>query len=148
MASHGFLNWPLDGTSKTMESFVWMQCDHQLRTPMAGPDGSSTHRTCNVIIRCYWNHYNDVIMSTMTSQITSHTIVFSTVYLGGDQRNHQSSASLAIVREIHRSPVISMLIWPVTRKMFPFDDVIMPMRTSQSNTEISLQEIGVEHAMC
>ena len=43
-------------------------------------------------------HYNDVIMSTITSQITSLTIVYSTVYSGADQRKHQSSASLAFVR--------------------------------------------------
>ena len=38
---------------------------------------------------------------------------------------HQSSASLAFVRGIHRSPVNSPHNWPVTRKMFPFHDVIM-----------------------
>ena len=48
------------------------------------------------------------------------------VYSGTDQRKHQSSASLAFVREIHRWPVISPHKGPVTRKMFPFDDVIMP----------------------
>ena len=37
----------------------------------------------------------------------------------------QSSASLAFVRGIHRWPVNSPYKWPVTRKMFPFDDVIM-----------------------
>ena len=41
-------------------------------------------------------HYNDVIMSTIASQITSLTIVYSTVYSDADQRKHQSSASLAI----------------------------------------------------
>ena len=40
------------------------------------------------------SHYNDVIMSEMASQITSFTIVYSTVYSGVDQRKHQSSASL------------------------------------------------------
>ena len=35
------------------------------------------------------------------------------------------SASLAFVRGIHRWPVNSPQKWPVTRKMFPFDDVIM-----------------------
>ena len=40
-------------------------------------------------------------------------------------RKHQSSASLAFVREIHRGPVNFPHKWPVTRKMFPFDDVIM-----------------------
>ena len=34
-------------------------------------------------------------MSTMASQITSLMIVYSTVYSGADQRNHQSSASMA-----------------------------------------------------
>ena len=64
-------------------------------------------------------------MGTMASQITSLTIVYSTVYSGADQRKHQSSASLAFVRGIHRGPVNSPPKWPVTRKMFPFDDVIM-----------------------
>ena len=41
------------------------------------------------------------------------------------QRKHQSSASLAFVRGIHRRPVNSPHKWPVTWKMFPFDDVIM-----------------------
>ena len=64
-------------------------------------------------------------MGTMTSQITSVTIVSSTVYLGADQRKHRSFASLAFVRGIHRWPVNSPHKWPVTRKMFPFDDVLM-----------------------
>ena len=66
----------------------------------------------------YW-HHNDATMSGMASQITSLTIVYSTVYLGADQRRHQSSASLAFVRGIHRRPVNSPNKWPVTRKMFP-----------------------------
>ena len=41
------------------------------------------------------------------------------------QRKHRSSASLAVVRRIHRWLVNSPHKWPVTRKMFPFDDVIM-----------------------
>ena len=49
------------------------------------------------------HHYNDVIMGVMASQITSLTIVYSIVYSGSDQRKHQSSASLAFVRE--NSPV-------------------------------------------
>ena len=70
-------------------------------------------------------YYNDVIMGTIASQITSLTIVYSTVYSDGDQRKHQSSVSLAFVRGIHRGPVNSPHKWPVTRKIFPFDDVIM-----------------------
>ena len=61
-----------------------------------------------------WTHCSDVIMDTMASQITSLTIVYLTFYSGANQRKHQSSASL-----------VSPHKWPVTRKMFPFDDVIM-----------------------
>ena len=64
-------------------------------------------------------------MSAMASQITSLAIVYSTVYAGAYQRKHKSSASLAFVRGNHRSPVNSPHKGPVTRKMFPFDDVIM-----------------------
>ena len=70
-------------------------------------------------------HYDDVIMSTIASQITSLTIVYSTIYSGADQSKDQSSASLAFVWGIHRGPVNSPHKCPVTRKMFPFDDVIM-----------------------
>ena len=71
------------------------------------------------------DHYNDVIMGAIASQITRLTIVYSIVYSDADQRKHQSSASLAFVWGIHRGPVNSPHKWPVMRKMFPFDDVIM-----------------------
>ena len=74
---------------------------------------------------CNPSHYDDVTMDAIASQITSLTIVYSTVYSGADQSRHQSSASLAFVWGIHRGPVNSPHKWPVTRKMFPFDDVIM-----------------------
>ena len=64
-------------------------------------------------------------MGAIASQITSLTIVYSTVDSDADQRKHQSSASLAFMRGIHQGPVNSQHKWPVTRKMFPFDDVIM-----------------------
>ena len=64
-------------------------------------------------------------MGAMASQITSLTIVYSIVYSGADQTEHQRSASLAFVRGIHRRPVNSPHKGPVTLKMFPFDDVIM-----------------------
>ena len=70
-------------------------------------------------------HYTNVIMCAMASQITSLSIVYSTVYTGADQRKHQSSASLVFVWRIHRWPVNSPHKWPVTRKMLPFDDVIV-----------------------
>ena len=66
------------------------------------------------------HHYNDVILSAMASQITSLMIVYSTAYTGADERKHQSSASLAFVRGIHRWPVNSPHKWPAMRKIFPF----------------------------
>ena len=42
-------------------------------------------------------------MSAMASQITGVSIVYSTVYCGADQREHQSAASLALSAE--NSPV-------------------------------------------
>ena len=81
------------------------------------------------VSRIFWvNHYNEVIMSAMASQITSLTIVYSIVYSGADQRKHQSSASLAFVRGIHWWPVNSPHKEPITRKMFPFGDVIVHCR--------------------
>ena len=77
-------------------------------------------------------HCNEIIMDTIASQITSLTIVYSTVYSDADQRKHQSSTSMAFVRGIHRGPVNSAQKWPVTRKMFPFDDVIMYISTNQN----------------
>ena len=76
----------------------------------------------------YYNlyfHYCDVIMSMMASQISGVSIVYSTVCLDADQIKHQSPASLAFVRGIHQWPVNSLHKGPVTRKMFPFDDIIM-----------------------
>ena len=98
-------------------------------------------------------HNRDVIMSAIASQITSVSIVNSTVYSGADQRKHQSSTSLAFVRGIYR--------WPVTRKIFSFDNVIMERkvvmrlraagclsadtRLAHSQWETSLQSNTVPH---
>ena len=70
-------------------------------------------------------HYSDVIMGAMASQMTSLTIIYWTVYSSADQRKHRSSVSLPFVQGIHRWPVNSPHKRPVTRKRFPFDDVIM-----------------------
>ena len=78
-----------------------------------------------VIIMWLCIHYGDIIMGMIASQITSLTIVYSTFYSDADQRKHQRSMSLAFVWGIHRGPVNSPHKWPMTQKMFPFDDVIM-----------------------
>ena len=64
-------------------------------------------------------------MSAWASEITGVFIVCLTVCSGADQWKHQSYASLAFVRGIHRWPLDSPHKGPVTRKMFSFDDVIM-----------------------
>ena len=53
----------------------------------------------SVIMRNIY-HYNDVVMRAIASQITSLTIVYSTVYSDEDRRKHQSSVSLVIFKSI------------------------------------------------
>ena len=62
----------------------------------------------------------------MASQITSLTIVYSTVYSDADQRKHQSSASLAFVREI--LPVTGEFPAQMASnaEMFPISIIAMP----------------------
>ena len=70
-------------------------------------------------------HYSDIIMSAIAPQITVVSIFCSTVCSGTDQRKQPSSASLAFVRGIRQWPMDSTHKGPVSRKMFPLDDVIM-----------------------
>ena len=70
-------------------------------------------------------HYNDVIMSIIASRVTGISIVCSTVCSCADQRKHHSSNSMAFARRIQRWAVDSPHKWPLTRKIVPFDDVII-----------------------
>ena len=81
----------------------------------------------------------------MASQITSVSIVCS-VCSGAVQRKHQSSVSLAFMRGIQRWPVDSPHKDPVTRKIFPFDDVIMNFFPSYHKTYPILYAWG--YAFC
>ena len=97
---------------------------------MLHPDRRILSHHCTEL-HTYWvmfSHYDDVRMGAIASQITSLTIVYWSVYSGAYQSKHQSSASLAFVWGIHRGPVNSPHKWPVTRRMFPFDDVIIKNR--------------------
>ena len=72
-----------------------------------------------------FNHYRDVIMGAMTSQIISHLeCLFSRLFRRRSEKTSKVRAT-GLVREIHRWLVNSPHKWPVTRKMFLFDDVIM-----------------------
>ena len=73
-------------------------CDHRDKHN----DDSNETNHMKSLAQDFVNHYDDVIMSAIASQITSLTVVYSTVYWGADQRKHQSSALLAFVWGIHR----------------------------------------------
>ena len=112
----------------TINSWQWHDESNHFRShnQQACMDDLISLHTDKIVTR--WSlfmHYSDIIMGAMASQITSLAIVKSTLYLGVDQRKHQSFASLKFVRVIHRSPVNSPHEGPARRKMFPFDDVIM-----------------------
>ena len=63
-------------------------------------------------------------MTTMASQITSLTVVYSIVYSGADQKTSKLRIT-GLCAGNSPGPVNSRHKGPVTRKMFPFDDVIM-----------------------
>ena len=109
----------------TNEYHCWIPC--QIVAESNRVSENSVFTVNHTSLYFFHTHYCDVVMGVIASQITSLAIVYSTVYSDVDQRKHQSSASLAFVRGIHRWPVNSPHKWPVTRKMFPFDDVIMYM---------------------
>ena len=87
-------------------------------------------------------------MDAMESQITGWAKIYSTIGSDADQRIHQSSSSLAFgagnspvtdefpAQKVCNADYVSICKRPVTRKMFPFDDVIMTLWKSscQENT--------------
>ena len=89
----------------------------------------------NCSCQTFWNITVTSQMSVMASQITRVSIVYSTVCSGAHQRNQKS---WPLRREFPSWPVNSPHKGPVTRKMFPFDDVIMICTEPGSNTDISL----------
>ena len=112
-----------DGVQSSMGSVCWIQMILSIYSIWILAGNNWNIRRDGV--RKQRDHYNDVTMSEIASQITSLTIVYSILHSDADQRKHQSSASLAFVWGSHRGTVNSPHKWPVTRKMFPFDDVIM-----------------------
>ena len=66
-------------------------------------------------------------MGPMASQITSISIVYSTVYSGADQRKHQSSAPLAFVRGILPGTGEFPAQMASNAENIPFNDIIMSL---------------------
>ena len=105
----------------TYELFLYQNCWEIFKHSAGGWLGELL---CWWVIWHLW-HSCDVITSALVSKITSVSILGSTACSGVDQRKHISSASLSLVRKIQRWPVNSPHKGPVTRKIFPLDDVIM-----------------------
>ena len=97
----------------------WVYC-HIFQGCFNGPEAVEEVTQCR---------YSDVIMGTVASQITILMNVYSSVNSGA-YKKHQSSASLSFVWGIDRWPVNSPHKWPVTRKLFPSDDVITTCKVS------------------
>ena len=77
--------------------------------------------------------YNDVKLGAMASQITSLTIVYSTVY---SRRRSKKTSNLRVTGLCAGNSPVSIEFphkWPVTPKMFPFDDIIMVLTTSDTS---------------
>ena len=113
-----------------LSEFLWHSCDSYFTASAAGTILFNEFKYLSgvselTIQSSCQSHYNDVIMSAVTSQITSIFIVCSAVPSGADQRNFQSSVSLVIVQGIDRWLVNSPRKRPVTWKMCPFDEVII-----------------------
>ena len=83
-------------------------------------------------------HYTDVIMSMIASQITSLAVVYSMVYSGADQRKTSKLRVTGLCAGNSPGPVKSPHKGPVTRKMFPFDDVIMYVRFCAAPLQLTL----------
>ena len=86
----------------------------------------------NIGMFSHTEHYNGAIVGEMASQIANFTIVCSTVYSDADERKYQTRRHW-LLRAIHRWPVNSPHKGQVTRKLFPFDDVIMICLIQTSN---------------
>ena len=90
--------------SISWQSMIWRWRQARYRQPFHWPNdfvylSQVIQPTSYRNQRCKIFHYSDVIMGAIASQITSLTIVFSTVCSDADLRKHLSSASLAFVWE-------------------------------------------------
>ena len=111
--------------SNKIQVFRFKKIHLKILSPNFSPFLQASASQVVVIGYMVFMYYSDTIMSAMASKITGVSIAYSTVCSCTDQAKHQSSAPVAFVRGIHRWPVNSPHKWSVTRKMFPFEYVIM-----------------------
>ena len=94
------------GTQQLGGGSGWVVCGWGMggQMPSASHCGQNyaPHHKQAKLHRNWAARYTDVIMTTITAQFTSPTVVYSTVYSDADQRKHKSSASLAFPWGIHR----------------------------------------------
>ena len=117
------------GKQKVKAMHYWFDAEIPLVTSgfsaqsASSPESIATQLRHHVIPHTLFivrNHYRDVIMSTIASQITSLALVYSTVHSGADQRKYQSSVSLAFVWGIHRDRWIPRTKGRLRGKCFHF----------------------------
>ena len=87
-------------------------------------------------------HYNDVIMSAMASQITSLTLVHSTVYSRCRLNKTLKLRVTGLCGGSHQSPMNCLHKGPVTRKMFPFHDVNMGLLNATIRRPMLLKQLS------
>ena len=90
------------------------------------------------LAQCRWIYHEGYHCSDERDDVLNHwrfDCLLNRLFRRGSKKN-QRSALLAFVRGIHRSLVNSPHKGPVTREMFPFDDVIVVARISQYLTTI------------
>ena len=130
MISKCFFRWPFQSQHST-----YTHTPHS-RPPTPTPIAVTSHEPCGLSIRLEISfiHYNIIIMSAMASQITRLTIIYSAFYSGEDQRKKSKLCVTGLRAENSPWPVNSPHKGPVTREMFPFDDVIMPTTCGLSSS--------------
>ena len=131
------MNWHIRGSTKNIFGLIVFHCSnsyYSFRTIVEMLQITAEQACRQLLVVLKPAHYDDVIMTTIASQITSLTVVYSTVYSDADQSKHQKLRVTGLCVGNSPGPVNSPHKGPVTRKMFPFDDVIMSQFTKYKLT--------------
>ena len=108
---------------------MWLFIHAEIKLNHVSERGPRRHSDCDCVGQLlsleFVSSGHAITVTSQWARWRLKSIVYLAVWSGANQRKQQSSASLAFVRGIRRWPVNSQHKGPVTRKMFPFDDVIM-----------------------